>query len=82
MKKRRKKTGPPDKASAAGTALASSRWKKLDPNERRTQLKPTHEGVRNMWANMTDEEKSAEMRRRAEVREENKRKRGSSDEEP
>jgi hypothetical protein len=72
VKKRQKKLGPPDAATVAGSELASSRWKKLGLNERLRQLKPTHEGVRNMWANMTDEEKSAEMRRRAAVRAENK----------
>jgi len=82
MKKRRKKMEPPDKANAAASELASTRWKRLGPNERLNQLKPTHEGVRNMWANMTDEEKSTEMRRRAVVRAENKRKRSRvSDEE-
>jgi hypothetical protein len=75
MKKRRKKIETPDKATAAGSALASSRWEKLELNDRLRQLKATHEGVRNMWANMTDEEKSVEMRRRAVVRAENKRKR-------
>jgi hypothetical protein len=58
MKKRRKKIGTPDKAAAAGSALASSRWEKLELNDRLRQLKPTHAGVRNMWANMTDEEKA------------------------
>ena len=66
-----------DTATVAGSELAFARWERLSLNERIKQLKPTHEGVRNMWANMTAEERSNEMRRRARIREENKRKRQS-----
>lgn len=62
-------------ATVAGSQLAFSRWERLTLNDRLKQLESTHEGVRNMWGNMTAEQRSEEMRRRAVIREENKRKR-------
>jgi hypothetical protein len=74
-KKHKGKIPMPELATIAGSELASARWERLSLNARIEQLKKTHQGVRNMWANMTPEERSAEMKRRAAVREENKRKR-------
>lgn len=75
MKKRRKKkVGPPDTvASRAASSLVHARWDSLGLNERLTQLKSTHDGVKKFWAKMTPEERSEELGRRARVREENKR---------
>ena len=67
-----------DTAKVAGSELAFARWERLSLNERIKQLKSTHDGMRNMWANMTAEERSNEMRKRAQKREENKRKRQST----
>ena len=72
MSRKKQEDGTPSPAAL----LAHQRWDRMSKPARSRANEPGRKGVIKMWAAMTKEEKSVEMKRRAVVREENKR-RGS-----
>jgi hypothetical protein len=71
MSKKKEEDGEPSPAAL----LAHQRWDRLNKLARSRANEPARRAVIKMWAEMTAEEKSVEMKRRADVRNENRRRR-------
>jgi hypothetical protein len=64
-----------DGDSSPASQLAHLRWDRMSKPARSRANEPARRAVIKMWAEMTAEEKSVEMKRRADVRNENRRRR-------
>lgn len=69
------KTEESDLIATIGSMLSKYRWKNASKAEREAVGRRLGKACKQAWAEMTTEERSIEMKRRAVVREENRRKR-------